>query len=1083
MLCWNCFREKDTEGACPHCGYDGAEQLERFPLALRPGSILNGQYIVGRVLGQGGFGITYLALNDRTKERVSIKEYYPVEFVGRTQDGCSVAVHSADRREDFNYGKEQFLAEARTLAAVTGSDSILRIYSYFEENGTAYFSMEYIEGRPLDAHLKGLGRPLRAQEAEDLFLPLMTALETVHKKGIIHRDIAPDNIIVTPNGLAKLIDFGAARYSTGEKSKSLDVILKHGFAPMEQYTRRGRQGPWTDVYAMAATYYFSVTGKVPPDAIDRITGDTLEKPSELGVNLGKATEAVLLKALAVQAPERWQSMGEFRAALQAAAMAEAEERKKAEQERLAREQKEREARERAERLEREKREKAERAAQKKAEREAARAARRTEKPAPESKKKNPLPLILAAAAVLALVIFGATKLTGKSSPALPAPPAETQAAEPTATPAPITVEENGLTYTVYADHAEVTAADKELTTVKVPDAVEGKPVTSIGHWAFQECRALTSITLPEGLTSIGNTAFANCNALTAIALPESLTSIGSEIFSISDLYQKNLRIDISIHAPAGSYAAEFFKDDPRLVIDPPVPFTAEENGLTFTIRADHAELTAADKELASVEIPGVVEGRPVTGIGDNAFWNCTQLTGITLPEGLTGIGDSAFLNCAQLTDLILPEGLTSIGDGAFTNCTHLTGITIPAGVAQIGNRSFVDCTGLTSITLPEGVTSIGESAFSGCTGLTGIHAQADSYAAEYFKDDPRLVIDPPVPFTVEENGLTFTIQADHAELTAADKSLTSVTVPDRIAARPVTAIGQEAFRDCTALTRVTLPESVKSLGIGAFYNCTELTGIKLPAGVKSLGNSAFYGCTQLTDMTIPEGVTSIQKSAFYGCSRLTGIALPEGLTGIGDMAFYGCGRLTSIALPEGVTSIRNYAFAGCTSLASITLPEGLTSIGNNAFAGCTRLSSITLPEGVTSIGDNTFSGCTSLSSITLPEGVTSIGSYALSGCTGLTSITLPKGLTKIGFSAFFCCDHLAHVTLPEGLISIGEKAFFGCSGLKEIALPKSLRSILSGAFDGSVDVERKPLDIIIHAPAGSYAAEFFKDDPRLVIDG
>ena len=323
VLCWNCFREKDTEGACPHCGYDGAEQLERFPLALRPGSILNGQYIVGRVLGQGGFGITYLALNDRTKERVSIKEYYPVEFVGRTQDGCSVAVHSADRREDFNYGKEQFLAEARTLAAVTGSDNILRIYSYFEENGTAYFSMEYIEGRPLDAHLKGLGRPLRAQEAEDLFLPLMTALETVHKKGIIHRDIAPDNIIVTPNGLAKLIDFGAARYSTGEKSKSLDVILKHGFAPMEQYTRRGRQGPWTDVYAMAATYYFSVTGKVPPDAIDRITGDTLEKPSELGVNLGKATEAVLLKALSVQAPERWQNMGEFRAALQTAAMAEA----------------------------------------------------------------------------------------------------------------------------------------------------------------------------------------------------------------------------------------------------------------------------------------------------------------------------------------------------------------------------------------------------------------------------------------------------------------------------------------------------------------------------------------------------------------------------------------------------------------------------------------------------------------------------------------------------------------------------------------------------------------------------------------
>ena len=244
-LCGNCFHELHTSGPCPLCGYDGTGKDKKHPQALRPGAILNGRYIVGRVLGQGGFGITYLALDNPSGERVAIKEYYPSELAGRGLDGCTVAIHSEERAENFAYGKAQFLEEARTLAAVSGSGSIVRIYSYFEENGTAYFAMEYVEGVPLDEYLRQKSGHLTAQEAETLFLPLMAALETVHKKGIVHRDIAPDNLIVTGDGTVKLIDFGAARYSTGEKSKSLDVILKHGFAPYEQYMRRGRTcTPW-----------------------------------------------------------------------------------------------------------------------------------------------------------------------------------------------------------------------------------------------------------------------------------------------------------------------------------------------------------------------------------------------------------------------------------------------------------------------------------------------------------------------------------------------------------------------------------------------------------------------------------------------------------------------------------------------------------------------------------------------------------------------------------------------------------------------------------------------------------------------
>ena len=406
-VCYHCFREKDVAAvACPFCGYDPTGQEQKYPLALSPGSILNGRYIVGRVLGQGGFGITYIALDYQTKQRVAIKEYFPTEFAGRS--GTLVQPYSEERDENFRYGMAQFLEEARTLAAVTGNQNIVHIHSYFEENGTAYFAMDYAEGLPLDEYIKSKGRRLSAAEADALLLPLMASLEQVHRRGIVHRDISPDNIIVAPDGTARLIDFGAARYSTGEKSKSLDVVLKHGFAPMEQYTRRGRQGPWTDVYAMAATYYFAVTGKVPPDAIDRISQDTLVAPRAAGAAVSPVQERALLKALEIQASNRWQDMGQFRAAMQTAQFAtSASEAQPPEVPHTA----------------------PAPPAQAPVQPRAAAAAEEAGK-----KKRSPLPLIAAALVVVALGIFGVTKLTGDRGPAVTAPPAATE--QPAETPAP-----------------------------------------------------------------------------------------------------------------------------------------------------------------------------------------------------------------------------------------------------------------------------------------------------------------------------------------------------------------------------------------------------------------------------------------------------------------------------------------------------------------------------------------------------------------------------------------------------------------------------------------------------------------------
>lgn len=312
-LCFGCFCMLESAGTCPVCGYTPGEDKEKYPSALKAGSILKERYIVGRVLGQGGFGITYAAQDFATQQRVAIKEFMPTSIASRESTG-QVSSYG-NQQANFEQGKLGFMDEANSLVGFKNNPYVVNILDFFEENGTAYFVMEYVQGTNLKSYIKVMGGKLGEDEANRILVPIMEALQDVHSKGLIHRDIAPDNIIVTSDGSAKLIDFGAARYSTGEKSLSLDVILKHGYAPKEQYMRRGRQGPFTDVYAMAATYYYTITGRVPPDALERGENDELPRPSALGIEISPQVEAALFKALQVQAEDRFQTMAEFTAAI------------------------------------------------------------------------------------------------------------------------------------------------------------------------------------------------------------------------------------------------------------------------------------------------------------------------------------------------------------------------------------------------------------------------------------------------------------------------------------------------------------------------------------------------------------------------------------------------------------------------------------------------------------------------------------------------------------------------------------------------------------------------------------------------
>lgn len=315
-ICYNCFGKLEEEQQyCPLCGYDLQSDIGKYPTALPYGSILNGCYIIGRVLGQGGFGITYKAQEWNTKKIVAIKEYLPDTLANRTE-GTMVSAYSDKRTESFEYGKKCFLEEARTLAEFIGNSNIVRVYSYFEENGTAYFVMDYIEGQSFQEYIDKQGGRIPWQEAEKILFPAIEALSIVHDKGIIHRDMTPDNIYITTDHEIKLLDFGSARYSWGNQSQSLDIILKHGYAPIEQYSRHGRQGPYTDIYSVAACFYFSITGRIPPDSIDRPADDHLIPPSSLGINIPVPIEEAILKGLNVYAADRFPNMQTFKKALQ-----------------------------------------------------------------------------------------------------------------------------------------------------------------------------------------------------------------------------------------------------------------------------------------------------------------------------------------------------------------------------------------------------------------------------------------------------------------------------------------------------------------------------------------------------------------------------------------------------------------------------------------------------------------------------------------------------------------------------------------------------------------------------------------------
>ena len=453
----------------------------------------------------------------------------------------------------------------------------------------------------------------------------------------------------------------------------------------------------------------------------------------------------------------------------------------------------------------------------------------------------------------------------------------------------------------------------------------------------------------------------------------------------------------------------------------------------------------------------------VTGIGGAAFNACTDLTSVTIPSTVTTIGSTAFLNATKIASITIPESVTTISENAFNGCTALKTVDCTfANVTYLGSGAF-DYTEWYK-GMPDGLLYIGSNLYR--------------YKGKLERDTTFVIAEG----TTSISGSAFSKTSTNSEY------ILGVTIPES-----VTAIGDNAFKECSNLESIVIPDAVKTIGNYAFQNCFSLEDVTIGAGLKSIGKYAFQECSSIESIVIPDKVESIGDYAFKQCSNMASLTIGASVKSIGKQAFYDCYSLEEITMlngdidlgaevfhntgwydcqragvlymnellygykgimpeneqisvKEGTKAIGGNAFDGFTNLKGITLPEGLERIGCYAFRGCNGLTGVTLPESLKSIDKYAFQKCTALKNVSIGKNVKSIGDYAFNGCTVLGSTTLPEGLETVGNYAFKDCKEMTSIVFPNSVTSIGSHVLQGCTKLKDVTIGSSTASIGEFAF-------------------------------------
>lgn len=1021
MHCLNCMETYEGPGICPHCGFDNGS-YQGPPYVLGPNTILHGKYLIGRVLGQGGFGITYMGFDLSLEIKVAIKEYFPMNQSSRDHS-ISNELHwntSMASGNQWQNGCESFLKEARKMAKISTIPEIVSVRETFNENNTAYIVMDYVDGINLKNWL-GQNGPMDFDTCVNLLLPLMTGLDKVHKQGLIHRDISPDNIMLQPDGQLRLLDLGAAKDLSSGNQASSQLVTKHGFSPLEQYMEQGGAGPWTDVYALCATIYYCITGALVPNAPDRLDNEALDFTKVRKTPLTRQQMDILTAGLALKKEKRTQSVSTLVEQLKGTVPPP----KVAKQ---------------------------------------------------DSGKKIPgkwLAAGIGLAVVVCLVVGGL--VVGRKKP---------KEESVTAVEVEMLGCTNGnlhqganyaripKQYQYYADkewNLYVVSYDEEDSTFWI--GTDGEPVDdevgfiNVGvdkiyflHDESKESGNPDSLmrmdfdgSNVETLLSDGNYIKMQYAKLTdgkeylyylkEDDNPEDLQytlcryDIGEgtaqEVLT-EGVYWFNLSGDklyyISI-SDDDIYESEWKcagldGQDPTVLNDSNNLINGYiEDGVAYLFSLKEEVLHEFTLEGEQKREPLVAPFDGCSVYGDGWIYYANTNSNEVRRFRPDGSNDTLILEGYNIVEMCYVDSTLWLIQGKFVN-----------GEYVLQQTYLVYKDGSNLIALEEAYTD---------TMPAGLEYKVEDgvlLLQDYTGGEPRIVIPWEVdekPITdinranafpkdvdiycyPQENGIAYELTEDKKGviITGCRGGLTDgypfIALPATIDDLPVVRIGDEAFKKSESLR-----------------------GIILPEGLKEIGKNVFNGCDKLSYVQLPDTVWSIETNAFINTSSLTEIVLPEGLGSLGSLAFGGSG-LKEVQLPSTLYEMSGNPFAS--SLEAVTVADGTVKYYVENGAVYDKDKSIRIVPSATS------------GTYVVPDGTVSVGSAAFM-YSKISAVYLPANLKEIEVGGFGYCKKLKAVYMEEGVESIQTIAFIGCADLQDITIPKSVKSIGARAFEGCTSLE------------------------------
>ncbi len=1000
--CSRCMRRTEEEGRCPHCGYDRKNQARNLS-ALEEGTLLSEKYQLGAVIGQGGFGITYAAWDENLDRPAAIKEYFPDAYVTRNIDTSDEVVCLEKYRALFLEGRLRFEREGHLLAALEEIPNVVKVLDFFSENNTAYIVMEYIHGEPLDQWIAR--QNYKPEQVLQIIRPVADALVLLHKQGIIHRDLKPENLLVEADGTIRLIDFGAA-VQVAQHGET--IILSRGYAPVEQYGREyGRQGPWSDVYGLAAVIYQLLTGREPQEALLRLRHDEMAFPAARIGKISKKQGAALMAALAVQPEKRTQSMEEFRARLYLL-------------------------------------------------------------PMPEEiiwRRRMRRRLVTA----LCVLLLIAAVIAANFSVGLPLGQGllyslrqggwhivdEYRQQSRRKLPDRIM----GLEVTSIAENAF--RGDTALEEAAMPDGLR-----SVGDQSFFECTALNTVYLNKGLKDIGLNVFSGAaedlliwghrdGTQEVYAQKNQLRFVdGSEmdfaetegglILNRLDSAADTVVIPSAVNGvPVVKIAAEVRIRNAKEIVFPDhlqeIPSViCERNSALKAIHIGKHTRKIGDGAFSGCESLAEIEwGKKLCEIGNSAFADCHSLISVHLPEGIRRLGSRAFAACINmtsfsmpdtaedlgeyvlgacyaLTDVRLSENLETIPEGAFSHCGMKT-IRLPREIRFVGMYAFQGSE-LEYIVLPAGLETIDRGVFSGCASLRWVEflckglklAEGAEAYSEFYGFLPELVLGgykgTLAEIIAQECGLhfediagwsrEFRLEGDCAVLTEAAPVL---RVPWFNAEENCPVVRTEGVAD-TNVEEITLPLFQRQVYDSEFENCMWLKKVYTRGVIERVGDKGFASCVDLEYIETTNQLHHLGIWAFEYNESLKSLDL-SGVITLGQEALSGCLSLTEANLSNQLTGIDLFVFMS-TGIDGVTVPGSLIVVPSSAFAA------------------------SPMRWIVLEKGVKQIDTWAFANSSNLRYLVLPPGLRRISSEVVSYYNDPVHIWIFEPDVLIDDLAFY-----------------------------------------------------------